>query len=62
MISLLCLAGIQAGSSVSFLKWLSALVAQGVYEPAEISLLCICGVIAVSSSLLQIFFLNTAIA
>ena len=62
MISQLCMAGIQAGITSSFFKWVGEILAHGKFEPDDIWIASVCLVIAVSSVLLQITFLNTAIA
>ena len=62
MISQLCMAGIQAGITSSFFKWFGEILAHGKFEPDDIWIASVCLVIAVSSALLQITFLNTAIA
>ena len=62
MVSQLCMAGIQAGITSSFFKWFGEIMAQGKFEPDDIWIATVCLVIAVASSLLQLTFLNKAIA
>jgi len=58
----LSLAGIQAGVCMSGLKWFGAIVTQGQFGTTEYWIMSVTIVIAVCSAILQLTFLNSAIA
>jgi len=62
MVAQLSLAGIQAGVSMSSLKWFGEVVTQGTYGPQEYWIISVTAFIAVCSAILQLKFLNSAIA
>ena len=56
------MAGMQSGVSMVFLKWFGETIAQNIFGPTECIILTVCSVVAVASSVLQLIFVNSAIA
>ena len=62
MISELSLAGTQAGITACFFKYFGEIVAYGDLDSQDIWIMSVCLFVAVSSTLMQLYYLNQAIA